>query len=41
LTREYHLTNFHPQRDLSVYFGNIPEVKEPENKRVAPVISGD
>jgi opacity protein-like surface antigen len=41
LTREYHLTNFHPQRDLSVYFGNIPEVKEPENKRVAPVISGE
>lgn len=41
LTREYHLMDFHPAKDLSVYFGNLPDAPDPSEKVIAPVVSGE
>jgi hypothetical protein len=42
LTREYHLTAFHPAQDLDIYFGNLPEqLPDPSTTRIAPRISGN
>lgn len=41
LTSEYHLTNFHPAQDLSIYFGNLPEkLSNPATTRIPPRIGG-
>ncbi|WGS48096.1 DUF4424 domain-containing protein [Paraburkholderia sp. D15] len=42
LTLSWHLNDFHPRRDLSIYFGNIPEQdSDKSEKRVPPVLPGE